>query len=368
MKKVMVYAYTQFNLGDDLFIKVLSERYPETTFMLYAPKAYKRIFKSHPNIRIVASNNIIFKGLNFIFRRFHVYSFTRRLVAKSCDMSIQIGGSLFIQGENWREELQHNQTMKIPNKPFFLLGANFGPFTNHQFYSEYKTLFRTYTDICFREKYSYDLFSDLSQVRIADDLVFQLKKPAITSQKTLILSVIKPSLRKHLAGYDAIYYRKMADIAIYFMERGYHVTLMGFCQIEQDDEAVEMIRQQIPQAYAHRMTTYIYTTNIDEAVQHIAESAFVVASRFHAMILGWITGKGVFPIVYSSKMANVMHDVGFNGAHTNFDTIQTLAAEDVFASIRTNAIDVTQRVQNKKSHFDVLDRYLKKSDPRANLS
>src|SRR5699024_1160694 len=45
MKKVMVYAYSQFNLGDDLFIKILCERYPETQFVLYAPKQYKRCFQ-----------------------------------------------------------------------------------------------------------------------------------------------------------------------------------------------------------------------------------------------------------------------------------------------------------------------------------
>lgn len=34
---MMVSAYTEFNLGDDLFIKVLCERYPDTRFMIIAP-------------------------------------------------------------------------------------------------------------------------------------------------------------------------------------------------------------------------------------------------------------------------------------------------------------------------------------------
>lgn len=361
MKKVMIYAYTQFNLGDDLFIKILCERYPDTTFMLYAPSGYKQTFKELANIRIIPSEKLIFKGLNFLFRRFHIYSFTRRLIAKSCNMAIQIGGSLFIQGENWREELNHNKTMQLKDKPFFLLGANFGPFSDKAFFKEYKELFRTYTDICFRENYSYDLFSDLPQVRMADDIIFQLKEPATAKQeKRVVLSVIKPSIRKHLAGCDTVYYQKMTEIAVFFIEKGYHVTLMAFCGMEKDDEAVEMIMGQIPPGYKNSITKHFYRSNIDETLNLLATSSFIVASRFHAMILGWVMNKRVFPIVYSNKMTNVMQDAGFTGAYTDFSTIQTLEAEAVFASMQTNIMDVTQQVQCAEKHFEVLDHYLKK--------
>ncbi|MGY0691310.1 polysaccharide pyruvyl transferase family protein [Virgibacillus sp. FSP13] len=361
MKKAMIYAYTQFNLGDDLFIKVLCERYPDTTFMLYAPSGYKRIFKELPNVHIIPSDKLLFRGLNFIFRRFHIYNFTRRMIARSCEMVIQIGGSLFIQGENWREELKSNKTMKPKDKPMFLLGANFGPFDDKDFYTEYTELFRTYTDICFREQYSYDLFNDLPRVRMADDIIFQMKKPiANIQEKRIVLSVIKPSIRKHLANYDTIYYQKMSEIAIFFMKKGYYVTLMAFCEMEQDDEAVEMIMKQIPRDYKNSVTKHVYQFNIDETLTVIAKSSFVVASRFHAMILGWVMDKAVFPIVYSNKMTNVMQDAGFNGSYADFNTIHTLEAEEVFASMETNKLDITKQVQQAEKHFEVLDHYLKK--------
>ena len=49
MKKVKVYAYTRQNLGDDLFLKILCERYKNTKFILYAPEVYKEIFKNDNN-------------------------------------------------------------------------------------------------------------------------------------------------------------------------------------------------------------------------------------------------------------------------------------------------------------------------------
>ncbi|WP_229683105.1 polysaccharide pyruvyl transferase family protein [Virgibacillus oceani] len=359
MKKVMVYAYTHFNLGDDLFIKVLCEKYPKTIFVLYAPKEYKQTFKEFNNIRLFPSNSIIVRGLNYCFRQFHIYSFFRRLLAKDCDAAVHIGGSLFIQGENWRDELKNTKEMRIPNRPFYLLGANFGPYHDNGFYQEHKELFKGYTDICFREKHSYELFNDLHNVRMADDMIFQLKTPAVqVLHDSIVISVIKPSIRKHLSNYDDVYYRKMRDLAVFFIEKGYTVTLMSFCEYEQDDEAIETITNLIPESYLTKLNKHFYKFNIDETLHLIAASNFVIATRFHSMILGWVFHKPVFPIVYSDKMTNSMQDIGFDGTYTDIKNISALTPEYVFNSIDANLIDVSIQAQNAEKHFERLDEYL----------
>ncbi|RFU65821.1 polysaccharide pyruvyl transferase family protein [Peribacillus glennii] len=359
MKKVMVYAYTTFNLGDDLFIKVLCERYPNTKFYLYAPKEYKTLFKEKNNVTIVPRDSFMIRGINFALKAFKTKAFFRRLAAQSCDMGVYIGGSLFIQGEKWREALQNVRNMRVGNKPFFLLGANFGPFQDRDFYLEYKELFKDYTDICFREKYSYDQFNDLPNVRMASDILFQMRREGINQEKNnhIVMSVIKPS-RKNLANYDEVYYKKMKDIAVYFIERGYEVTLMSFCELEGDKEAVETIVDRIPDQYVTMVNKHFYKWNIEETLEIIAKSSFGVATRFHAMILGWVYNKPVFPIVYSDKMTNVMNDVGFKGNYTDFSSIDSLKAEDVFKSMETNVIDVSNQAINAEKHFEVLDNYL----------
>ena len=35
MKKIFLYAYTEKNLGDDLFIKYITERYPKCKFYIW---------------------------------------------------------------------------------------------------------------------------------------------------------------------------------------------------------------------------------------------------------------------------------------------------------------------------------------------
>jgi len=356
MKKVMVYAYSQFNLGDDLFIKILCERYPETQFVLYAPKQYKRCFQGMRNIRFFPSDAFFVRSFNYIFKHLHI----RKLLAKSCDAAVHIGGSLFIQGEDWRKMLENTKAMRISGKPFFLLGANFGPFHDKQFYQEHKQIFSSYTDTCFREKYSYDLFKDLPNVRMAADIVFQLKKPIIPKRENhIVISVIKPSIRKYLASYDALYYEKIKDVVVYFAERGYHVTLMAFCTYEGDHEAIDHILDEIPVDYLGKITKHVYQLNIEETLQIIASASFVVASRFHAMILGWVYGIPVFSIAYSDKMKHVMHDVGFQGTSTDFEQLETLQAADVFASMQTDPLDISRQIDDSENHFTKLDAYLK---------
>ncbi len=50
MKKIFVSAYSAQNLGDDLFLKILSQRYPKQRFVFFADRKYKKYgFK---NIRV----------------------------------------------------------------------------------------------------------------------------------------------------------------------------------------------------------------------------------------------------------------------------------------------------------------------------
>ncbi|KRF60809.1 hypothetical protein ASG99_07685 [Bacillus sp. Soil768D1] len=359
MKKVMIYAYTQFNLGDDLFIKILCERYPNTRFVLYADRKYKLTFRDINNISFYSNNSIIVKGINYIFRKLKVGDFFRDILARSSDAGVQIGGSLFIQKDNWKDRFKYTNVLKSKGKPFFLLGANFGPFYDKDYFEKYRCIFKEYEDICFREKYSYDLFKDLGNVRMADDIIFQLKKQKIKEQENnIVISVIKPSIRAQLSNYDEIYYNKIRDIAIHFIEKGYYVTLMSFCELEGDKEAIENIVDLIPIKNLNRVKKHYYTVNIEETINTIAKSSFIVATRFHAMILGWVFNKPVFPIVYSSKMTNVINDVGFKGFYTDFENISNVTPEIVYKCIETNLIDVSMQVKNSEKHFEKLDKLL----------
>lgn len=362
MKKIMIYAYTNYNLGDDLFIKLLCERYPNTQFLFYAQKGYKKTFKDMKNLKVFSSNTLLVRGINFIFRLLKFKSpFLRNIIAKKCDAAVYIGGSLFMQTENWKDKYENKKNMFIENKPFYLLGANFGPYYDKEFYQTYLKLFSKFTDICFRDNYSYSLFKDLPNVRVADDIVFQLSKPEEIKEgrtNTAVISVIKPSIRKQFINQDEIYYKKISEITICLIKKGYKITLMSFCGNEGDEEAVEEILKLLPNEYANNVEKYSYEFNIQEALQKISICDFVVATRFHSMILGWLYDKPVFPIVYSKKMTNVMEDVRFQGSYINLKNIGELNPTDVYNSIDTNLIDIAEQRKRSELHFQELDKLL----------
>lgn len=238
----------------------------------------------------------------------------RTIIANRCDAIVHIGGSIFMQRGNWNG-LKDERRTEV-KKPYYVLGSNFGPYQDEKFYTDHYELFKKYTDICFRDTHSYELFKELNNVRLADDIVFQLKsKDRIKMEEKVMISVIKPSFRKNLEHYDDIYYKKIKDLTVSFINRGYSVVLMSFCEAEGDKEAIEKILSIIPENISSNIQKYYYKHDIEQALDVIASSAFVVATRFHAMILGWVYNKPVYPIAYSRKMNNVMENLNFKGSY-----------------------------------------------------
>ncbi|WP_284139018.1 polysaccharide pyruvyl transferase family protein [Virgibacillus sp. LDC-1] len=363
MKKIMIYAYTQFNLGDDLFIKLLCERYPSVQFLLYAPKKYELLFKQCINLTVYPSDTPFEKGKRLLGRALKLPFSKPIALSKRCDGIVQIGGSLFIQRVGWKKELAMRRKMHIKEKPYYLLGANFGPYDDPAFYNAYKRLFAAYTDICFREEHSYRLFQALPNVRKADDIVFQLKPERIQSTtNNVFISVIKPSTRKEFAAYDEPYYEKIRDIALALIQEGYQITLTSFCAFEGDEDAVKQILNLIPAAKRSSISTHFYQHNMEETLHIIAQSCYVIATRFHAMILGWVYEKPVFPIVYSQKMIHVMEDAQYNGTFALLQQIATLDSREVTSSMETNTLSIQKQANSAPQHFQELDKLLLKTE------
>lgn len=357
MKKIKVYAYTKQNLGDDLFIKILCERYPNTQFVLYAPEVYKEIFKSTNNLEICSSDNKLNRIVNFIARKFGINNYVDKRLVEASDGGVYIGGSLFIQGDDWREYTENYiKPMNVKDKPFYLLGVNFGPFNSKEYYLKYKEIFRKYTDICFRENHSYDMFKDLNNTRIADDIVFGLKGIKIKQDNSVVISVIRPSYREELQREDFSYYKKMKEMCIEFINRGLEVTLMSFCKNEGDEDAVSAMISLIPDELKDKIHSYYYETNINEALNVLASSKAIVASRFHAMILGLVFEKPILPLIYSKKMTNVLEDINFKGPYYNIKKLDKVNID--YSWIESRNEDIKKQVNNSEKHFKKLDEFL----------
>lgn len=360
MKKVMIYAYTANNFGDDLFIYILCKRYPKTEFLLYAPSIYEQTFTNIPNLTIIASDSFSHKISRFILRPFNQQYKLREKNARTCDAAVYIGGSLFMETATWKAEVNNVKSMMRRKVPFFIIGANFGPYTTEHFYNIYESLFTQCTDVCFRDEKSYKLFQHVPTVRHASDVVFQLSGPRqLTEENYVVISVIYPSIRQHLKPFDDVYFKQMKQITETYIEAGFEVVLTGFCENENDHLAVERIITLIPTKFHKYIRAHNYKTNINETLQLFAEAKAIVASRFHAMILGLLFHKPTFPIVYSDKMTSVLQEMEFAGAYWRIEKIEQMNVQDVLDFGRNTHSNVMNDIQSSHKHFLLLDQILK---------
>lgn len=359
MNKVLVDAVMIGNLGDDLFVKILLERYKDVSFSILIDRRYSSFLNEFKNVKIV-NYNFIRKGIEKISRRF----LNRRIVFNRYqgrnDATVLISGSAFIQQHNYDAQIKtfENDINKVDN--YFMLGINFGPYSEENYKDRFKNVFGNCTDVCFREKFSYDLFADLKNVRCKPDVVFTLDKEKYisrTNSKKIGISVIDLIHRDDLKEYTKKYEDKIVDIILEFINDDYEINLYSFCKIQNDEECVERIIGKIPENKRDRINRKYYKGDIDYILNSIAEDEYIIATRFHAMILGWIFNKKVYPLIYSNKMKNVIDDLDFEGEYSFIQDIDNLNVNVIkeHSSRLTNIKDI-EKEANKQ--FNKLDNFL----------
>ena len=300
-----IIAYTCNNLGDDLLILSLLRRFPYQQFYLCVAPKYSKPFVSEKNILI--PNKVEWFILRLFHKLFHSDDsgiINYRVFYYSKDI-VKIGGSIFIESNSF------NWKMFVPNKTH-VIGANFEHHYTHGFYEQAKERISKTLSCTFRDTFSYRLFSELKNVSFAPDAVFSMKLPLeIIEGYGIAISVIFLDSRSGLEKYAEDYYQSIAEVIDYCESKKIPVGLFGFCLFEKDDLAINTIQERI------HSRTYpeicIYDGNIDFFIKKINSYTSVIATRVHAMIIGWKLGKRVLPVIYSDKQQNVLDDIDYQG-------------------------------------------------------
>lgn len=337
--QIYLNAYLEKNFGDDLFVKIIVDRYKNHTFY-----AISNSYKTRDNLQIY-KNTLKMRILNKLGLKEKVY-------INSKDISVSIGGSMFIEG------LSPIERKKIyGNNPYYILGSNFGPYKTEKFYKKGYELFKNAEDVCVRDKYTYNLFKDLPNVRYAPDIVFTLdtSKIKISEEKKAIISVIDCE-NKLGKQYQEKYENMIKEMIKFFIDNGYKVALMSFCKRENDEIAIERILNNLDENTKQQVQKYFYDGNVEEALNYIAQSQIIVGTRFHANILGLLLRKTVIPIIYSNKTTEFLKDIKFEGKTIDIkgDCKFNLTLEDL-----KYKKDVTKEIEKAQGQFKALDKLLK---------
>ena len=346
MNKCYLKIYLNNNLGDDLFAKIITDRYPNTQFINVSYLKQKSNFK---NIKVI--KGYLFKAINKILKIFFKTSI-ENILAKKCPVSLSIGGSLFIEGKSGDSKELRNSSN------YYIIGTNFGPYKTKEYLESCRQVFKNAQFVCFRDKKSYDLFSNLENTSYAPDIAFGLdtKNITITNNKRVIISVIDCK-KKIGEQYESKYDEMIRQLIGFFINKGYKVTLMSFCKGENDEEAIKRIMQNIKNK--ENIDIYNYNGNIEEALNVLADSQIIVGSRFHANILGLILNKTIIPVIYSKKTSNVIEEIGFKGRIIDIKKLNEFDVNDIKESELNYKIDVSEEIKNSNKHFEKLDKILK---------
>lgn len=380
--RVCIRAYLNGNLGDDLFVRTLCHRYPDTHFVICGKKAFKKGFDDIHNLKYVSTDSSIRR---FIFRcigfpawlmnkiliklnkgdKYHIYG-CFDFYYRHSKTNVFISGSLFmepyetefIEGGYTRGERKY-----YASKPY-VIGCNFGPYYTEGYRKFFAECFKMAEYVCLRDKYSSGLF-DERYVKYAPDILFtydkaRAKKPKEDNYICIsVINLIKDG-NNDVVLQDA-YVNAIIKLIMRFQEENQKIVLLGFCNEQGDNKVINKILHKMENTDG--ISYYNYPdTQADEMIGVIAYSNAVVATRYHAMIFGWLFEKKVLPLVYNIKMSNVIKDILPESECINVEEFKDKDYNlfNIYKKILDKGTipDVNRIIKMANKHFELLDNKL----------
>ena len=348
MKKIFIMAYLRNNLGDDLFVTELINRYPNTKFYIDVidPK-YAKVFKNNKNVEIEIEEEENFEKIDI----------------EKYDGFVYIGGSIFMEGGKVynldKPCVNFIKLCKKNKKPFFYISSNYGPYKTQEYFELSKEAFRECSDICFRDEYSYNLFKDIKNVRYAPDLLFSYNIEANEIEENSIgISIIDLSIREDLKDKEEEYVQFLVNNIQNFVDIGKKVYLFSFCKEENDEKAIEKIINKIEDKnIKEKIQIITYNDNIEKFLKIYRKMEYMICQRFHSLILSCICSQKIFVISYSQKIDNVIDELNLC---ENYKKHKEINSQDIinlkdFSKVKN--IDVIKKEAEKQ--FYELDKFLK---------
>ena len=211
-------------------------------------------------------------------------------------------------------------------------------------------------DVCFRDKYSYNLFKDLPNTRCASDIIFSMdaSKVKITNRKRAIISIISPK-DKLDEKYQESYENKMIELIKFLDGKGYEICLMSFCKYENDEQEIENIINKLPKTYRDKVERYCYNGNIEQALNVLGDCQLIIGGRFHANILGLVLGKSILPVLYSDKTLHVLQDMEINVPIIDIRKLDEFDVKSLTDEQLNTHFDVEKQKKDAQRHFEKLD-------------
>ena len=345
IKKIFIMAYARKNLGDDIFIKMLLDKYKNIQFyMKMNDISFLDKLKQYKNLHVIEGDDTDEE----------LY----KMNVEEYDGYVYVGGSIFMEGGKVYN-LSHKfydfvKRCKKQNKPFCYISSNYGPYKTEEYFNLSKRNFTVCTDICFRDLYSYNLFKDIPTVRYAPDFAFSYPLEIKEKIKDSIgISIINLGIRNDLKDKTNQYYNMLVNNINNYIQLGNTVYLYSFCKYEGDEVTLDRILEEFKGN--SKVIGVRYDGDIDEFLNLYSKMEYMICARFHSMILSIISRQKILIMSYSNKIDNVVKDLNLELPIMDFkdlydDTIMNLCNFKLIAE--ENILEIIKKYKNQDKVFN----------------
>ncbi|MCR8929536.1 polysaccharide pyruvyl transferase family protein [Priestia megaterium] len=352
--RIAVDAYFNNNLGDDLFLKILVERYPNAHFdFLLCDEMACEAFKKHPRVRYVSRKKVFKNILNY-------------------QAYILIGGSMFQEPNEWKTEWRKlNLTVnwfKFFRKSTFVLGCNYGPVSSDLYDKAYCKVFNKLTHMTVRDEHSYGaLVGKKINLSVYPDIVLgmEFNKKIQPDDKLVGISVIDWHKNENVESYINFNVNIIKSLLL----DGKKIRLFAFQNADKisDLEICNKILRKLNLQESNQESNIeiiSYKGDVDVFLEKYIECKYAITSRFHSLIISLLSNQIICPVIYSNKTLNTIKYLGIGLKSITLDNIENYNIDkvkelfEINKSMDRNLINTLS--QESKQHFKILDQKLRK--------
>ena len=353
--KIMLYAYLDNNIGDDLMIRLLIQRFPEHEFYLYTDKSLVKYALGDLENLIFRPRDAWKQDMDFL------------------DAHVSIGGSIFQaltkRQKVWRlKRLSKLSRLKRSGLTIATLGSNFGPLSGWLGLKLIEWEVRKNDLVTVRDKEAFQMLEDFKKVRnyhLADDIVYELDNKGLEAfAKTYGLGI--SAYRSMQPGEKNLeHYRALARIADgYVKKTGKKVALLAFdCERENDLSAAHHIHHLAEEKAAMDIVPYLGDPRPFLTKFRACEK--MIAIRFHSAILADLYQIPFLPVIYSNKMQNFLDDRAFEGRALKLNELDDKLETESMADLIVDGDQLFSSFMggrgNASLHFNELEKLLASS-------
>jgi polysaccharide pyruvyl transferase WcaK-like protein len=226
--------------------------------------------------------------------------------------------------------------------------------------------YRSYRDQ-FSKRYLECIGFNTEHDEVYPDLVYSfplamLPKKSATSQRVVGVGLMAYSDRRGGAS-DGTLYRdylsKLADFVVWLLQKEYTVRLL-IGDVVYDEQARQDLKALIAERAGNHDIGEIVdepAAGVDDVLSQIAATDFVVASRFHNVLLGLLMGKPVLALSYHEKVEALMVEANLGEFCQDIESFDLRKMIEQFTSLEEQSSQIKQRLeQDAKARRAALNR------------